>query len=34
MLFTDIRGIIMLGGATLWLLVGVFWMRKLVDIEV
>ncbi len=33
-LFTDIRGIIMLGGATLWLLVGVFWMRKLVDIEV
>ncbi|HET9417682.1 MAG TPA: type II secretion system F family protein [Candidatus Limnocylindria bacterium] len=33
-LFTDIRGIVMLGGALLWLLVGVFWMRKLVNIEV
>jgi tight adherence protein B len=33
-LFTDIRGLAMLIGATLWLLVGVFWMSKLVKVEV
>jgi tight adherence protein B len=33
-LFTDIRGLVMLVGATLWLLVGVFWMSKLVKVEV
>ncbi|MEJ7832600.1 MAG: type II secretion system F family protein [Nocardioides sp.] len=33
-LFTDIRGIFMLVGATFWLLVGIFWMSKLVKVEV
>ncbi len=33
-LFTDVRGLVMLLGATLWLLVGVFWMSKLVKVEV
>ena len=33
-LFTDIRGIMMLGGGTFWLLVGVFWMSKLIKVEV
>ena len=33
-LFTDVRGLIMLLAATLWLLVGVFWMSKLVKVEV
>ncbi|MDO9458444.1 type II secretion system F family protein [Nocardioides sp.] len=33
-LFTDPRGIIMLVGAGLWLSVGVFWMSKLVKVEV
>ncbi|MEJ7833481.1 MAG: type II secretion system F family protein [Nocardioides sp.] len=33
-LFTDIRGIVMLVGATFWLLVGVFWMSKLIKVEV
>jgi tight adherence protein B len=33
-LFSDVRGIVMLGGGTLWLLVGIFWMRKLVNVEV
>jgi tight adherence protein B len=33
-LFTDVRGLMMLIGATLWLLVGVFWMSKLVKVEV
>ncbi len=33
-LFNDPRGIIMLVGATLWLGVGVFWMSKLVKVEV
>ncbi|WP_232675771.1 type II secretion system F family protein [Nocardioides sp. R-C-SC26] len=33
-LFNDVRGIIMLGGAALWLGVGIFWMSKLVKVEV
>ncbi|WP_148614632.1 type II secretion system F family protein [Nocardioides rubriscoriae] len=33
-LFTDPRGIIMIVGAALWLGVGVFWMSKLVKVEV
>jgi tight adherence protein B len=33
-LFTDIRGLIMLLGGTLWLGVGVFWMSRLVKVEV
>ncbi len=33
-LFTDPRGLLMLIGATFWLLVGVFWMSKLVKVEV
>jgi tight adherence protein B len=33
-LFTDVRGLAMLIGATLWLLVGIFWMSKLVKVEV
>ncbi len=33
-LFTDIRGIMMLGGGTFWLLVGVFWMSRLIKVEV
>ncbi|MFI2708051.1 type II secretion system F family protein, partial [Nocardioides sp. CER28] len=33
-LFTDIRGILMLAGGTLWLGVGVFWMSRLVRVEV
>ena len=33
-LFADPRGLMMLGAGTLWLLVGVFWMRKLVNVEV
>ena len=33
-LFTDIRGIIMLVGGALWLGVGVFWMSRLVKVEV
>ena len=33
-LFTDVRGLVMLVGATLWLLVGIFWMSKLVKVEV
>jgi len=28
------RGIVMLGGGTFWLLVGVFWMAKLIKVEV
>ena len=33
-LFTDVRGLVMLVGATVWLMVGVFWMSKLVKVEV
>ncbi|MDO9398965.1 MAG: type II secretion system F family protein, partial [Herbiconiux sp.] len=33
-LFTDPRGIIMIVGAGLWLSVGIFWMSKLVKVEV
>lgn len=33
-LFSDIRGIIMLVGGALWLGVGVFWMSRLVKVEV
>ena len=33
-LFTDPRGWVMLGGGTLWLGVGVFWMSRLVKVEV
>ncbi|GAA4694555.1 type II secretion system F family protein [Nocardioides nanhaiensis] len=33
-LFTDVRGIVMLVAATAWLLVGIFWMSKLVKVEV
>lgn len=33
-LFTDIRGLVMLAGGTLWLGVGVFWMSRLVKVEV
>ena len=33
-LFEDVRGLIMLGGTVLWLGVGVFWMSKLVKVEV
>jgi tight adherence protein B len=33
-LFTDPRGIIMLAGGSLWLGVGVFWMSRLVKVEV
>jgi tight adherence protein B len=33
-LFTDLRGIIMLLGGTLWLGVGVFWMSRLVKVDV
>ena len=33
-LFTDVRGLVMLGGATAWLLIGIFWMSKLVKVEV
>lgn len=33
-LFTDPRGIIMIVGAALWLGVGIFWMSKLVKVEV
>jgi tight adherence protein B len=33
-LFTDVRGLIMLIGAAAWLGVGVFWMSRLVKVEV
>lgn len=33
-LFTDIRGLVMLVGATVWLLIGAFIMSKLVKVEV
>ncbi len=33
-LFNDVRGIGMLGGATVWLLLGILWMRKLIKVEV
>jgi tight adherence protein B len=33
-LFTDVRGLAMLIGATVWLMVGVLWMSKLVKVEV
>ncbi|WP_323791233.1 type II secretion system F family protein [Nocardioides sp.] len=33
-LFEDARGLIMLGGTVIWLFVGVFWMSKLVKVEV
>jgi tight adherence protein B len=33
-LFDDPRGWVMLGGGTLWLGVGVFWMSRLVKVEV
>ncbi len=33
-LFEDARGLIILGGSALWLGVGVFWMSKLVKVEV
>ncbi|UDY25390.1 type II secretion system F family protein [Nocardioides sp. Kera G14] len=33
-LFTDLRGNIMLVGGTLWLGVGVFWMSRLIKVEV
>jgi tight adherence protein B len=33
-LFTDPRGIIMIVGAALWLSIGIFWMSKLVKVEV
>ncbi len=33
-LFTDARGLVMLIGGALWLGVGVFWMTRLVKVEV
>ena len=33
-LYDDVRGLILLGGAAGWLGVGVFWMSKLVKVEV
>jgi len=33
-LFTDVRGIVMVSGGGLWLLVGMFWMSKLIKVEV
>lgn len=33
-LFTDIRGLVMLVGATVWLLIGAFVMSKLIKVEV
>ena len=33
-LFTDPRGLVLLVGGTLWLAVGVFWMSRLVKVEV
>ena len=33
-LFTDVRGLILLIGGTVWLGVGVFWMSRLVTVEV
>lgn len=33
-LFNDVRGIGMIVGASVWLLLGVLWMRKLVKVEV
>jgi tight adherence protein B len=33
-LYEDVRGLIVLGGATLWLGVGAFWMSKLIKVEV
>ncbi|MEX0427434.1 type II secretion system F family protein [Nocardioides sp. DS6] len=33
-LFNDPRGLVMFVGAILWLLVGIFWMKKLVKVEV
>jgi tight adherence protein B len=33
-LFTDPRGLVLLAGGTLWLLVGAFWMSRLVRVEV
>jgi len=33
-LFTDVRGMLMLAGGTLWLGVGVFWMSRLVKVEI
>ena len=33
-LFTDVRGLIMLIAGSLWLGVGVFWMSRLVKVDV
>ena len=33
-LFNDVRGIVMLVGASVWLLLGILWMRKLIKVEV
>lgn len=33
-LFTDPRGIVLLAGGVLWLVVGIFWMSRLVKVEV
>ena len=33
-LFTDVRGLIMLVGGALWLCLGIFWMSKLVKVDV
>lgn len=33
-MFESLIGLLILGGATLWLLVGVFWMSRLVKVEV
>lgn len=33
-LFTDVRGIIMLAGGALWLGLGVFWMSRLIKVDV
>ena len=33
-LFNDVRGIGMLIGASVWLLLGILWMRKLIKVEV
>ncbi len=33
-LFTELMGLMMLIGGGVWLLVGVFWMAKLIKVEV
>lgn len=34
LMYTDPLGILMLGGAALWLVVGVFWMSRMVKVEI